>query len=195
VFQELANGSIGKDLTLRMLPDISLIQTRWQAQRRCNCTRSRAFTTAVSARRNKLGVESTPAFIRIAGDATRAYNEAALRYFLAVERKRAERSLKPLLLMLVALKQRPGARIALAPDTSAAIFSALGSCVREVDFVGWYRESTVAAVVLVPTGPASQTVRQELKARVLRALRAALSTADAARAEVRVVGLGRDSRM
>jgi hypothetical protein len=156
---------------------------------------SRFYHGSLYYMEKQVGVESTPAFIPIAGDVTRAYNEAAFRYFLAVERKRAERSLKPLLLMLVALKQRPGARIALAPDTSAAIFSALGSCVREVDFVGWYRESTVAAAVLAPTAPASKTVREELKARALRALRAALSTTDAARAEVRVVGLGRDSRM
>ena len=137
----------------------------------------------------------TPAFIRFAGDATRAYNEAAFRYFLDVERRRAERAHSPLFLMLVSLKQRPGGRMALTPTTSAAVFSALTSCVREVDFVGWYHEGLVAAAVLAPSGSPSDTVRHHLSARAHRALQHTLSTADAARAEVRVVGLGRTPRM
>jgi hypothetical protein len=142
-----------------------------------------------------VAVESTPAFVRFAGGARRAYNEAAFRYFLAVERKRAERALSPLLMMLISLKQRPGGRLAIAPDRSAAIFSALNSCVREVDVVGWYHENRVAAAVLTPTGPPSDAIRQRLSARALGALRTTLSTADAARAEVRVVGLGHSPSM
>ncbi len=145
---------------------------------------------------NQVAVESTPAFIRFAGDVTRAYNEAAFRYFLAIERKRAERARSSLLLMLVSLKQLSGARMALTPATSAGVFSALNSCVREVDFVGWYHEGLVAAAVLAPTGsPSHTTMRQKLSVRARRALQDTLSTADAARVEVRVVGLGRTPRM
>jgi hypothetical protein len=142
-----------------------------------------------------VAVESTPAFVRFAGGETRAYNEAAFRYFLAVERKRAERIHSPLMLMLVSLKRRPGSRLAITPDRSAAIFSALNSCVREVDFVGWYQENRVAAVVLAPTGSPSDAIRDSLSARALGALRTTLSIADAARAEVRVVGLGRTASL
>jgi hypothetical protein len=140
-------------------------------------------------------VESTPAFIQFGGEVCRAYNEVAFRYFLEIERKRAERSVRPLLLMLVTLRKPPHAPAVVPPEMFAKIFSVLGACVREVDFVGWYREGSVAAAVLAPSGPVSATVRHHLSARVLRALKERLSLDEAARVGVRVVTLGRSPRM
>jgi hypothetical protein len=142
-----------------------------------------------------VAVESTPAFIQFDGEVCRAYNEVAFRYFLEIERKRAERSVRPLLLMLVTLRKPPGATAAVPPEMFAKIFSVLVACVREVDFVGWYREGSVAAAVLAPSGPVSATVRHHLSARVLRALKERLSQDEAARVGVRVVTLGRSPRM
>ena len=76
------------------------------------------------------------------GQVGQAYNEAAFRHFLAVDRPRAERSQRFLYLVLVAVRQSPGRRAKLTDATAAALFRGLGASVREVDFVGWYREGT-----------------------------------------------------
>jgi hypothetical protein len=137
-----------------------------------------------------VAVESTPAYIQIDGETGNAYNEAAFRYFLALERKRAERAVRPLLLLLLKVRNQPAKRTGLAPTVSAGIFSALATCIREVDFSGWYREGVVAAAVIAPNGPTSDAVRRHLSARVVRALQQRLSAAEAARITVRVVELG-----
>ena len=143
---------------------------------------------------DRLAVESRPAYIRVNGEVSHAYNEAAFRYFLAIEKARAARSLRPLLLVLVKLrtpKNHPGVK----PHTSLALFAGLRACVREVDFVGWYRQDTVAAAVLAPTSTASQKVRHQLIARVVRILTQKLPADDTAGLEVRVVAIGRKRRM
>jgi hypothetical protein len=140
-------------------------------------------------------VESAPAFISINGQPSQAYNESAFRYFLEIERRRAERSVRPLLLLLVKLKSSGANNAATSPGTFTKIFSVLSASVREVDFIGWYREGVVAAAVLAPSGPVSETVRHHLSARVLRALRERLSPDEAAHVAVRVIALGRSQRM
>ena len=82
------------------------------------------------------------------GWAGKAYNEHAFRHFLTIERTRADQSACSFLLVLVSLKRHPGSNIRIAPSVSAALFSGLGLCVREVDFVGWFREDRVAGAVL-----------------------------------------------
>jgi hypothetical protein len=76
------------------------------------------------------------------------YNEVTFRHFLALERKRAEQAGRPLLLMLVSFSHLPQARGRMAPTLAARVFSGLGACVREVDFIGWYRDGQVAGAVL-----------------------------------------------
>ena len=78
----------------------------------------------------------------------RAYNEEAFRYFLNVERKRAEHSQRPFLLVLVSLKPRRGARTGISDTAAERVFSGLWMSVREVDFVGWLRTDRVAGAVL-----------------------------------------------
>jgi hypothetical protein len=82
------------------------------------------------------------------GTHAQAYPEEAFRHLLAVERRRAARSGRSLLLLLINVKPQQGtpARI---PDTIAStVFSALYLCVREVDLIGWLREERVAGAVL-----------------------------------------------
>jgi hypothetical protein len=76
-----------------------------------------------------------------------AYNEEAFLYFLEIERRRAELSGLQFLLLLIDLKKQPG----MSPRMNGAadkLFSALATCVRETDFIGWYHEGTVAGAVL-----------------------------------------------
>ena len=77
-----------------------------------------------------------------------AYNEHAFRYFLGIERNRAERSQRSSLLVLVNLKRESELSPQIAPSVAAKIFAGLSLCVREVDFVGWHRENRVAGAVL-----------------------------------------------
>ena len=76
-----------------------------------------------------------------------AYNEEAFRYLLLLERKRAERSGRPLVLLLVGLK-RDGLSVKLTPEMGRLLFSVLSVTLREVDFAGWYREDHVVGAVL-----------------------------------------------
>jgi hypothetical protein len=82
------------------------------------------------------------------GRLNQAYNEEAFRYFLAIERKRAERSRRSFFLLLVSLRKVPGMSGRIPPVVAARIFSGLWLCVREVDFIGWFREDLVAGAVL-----------------------------------------------
>lgn len=81
-----------------------------------------------------------------------AYNEEAFRYFLAIERKRSERSGRPFLLVLVDLKDQPGVSARVEPMVAPKIFAGLWLCIRESDFIGWYREERVAGAVLTELG-------------------------------------------
>ncbi len=109
--------------------------------------------------------------VALEGRLGQAYNEEAFRYFLAAERKRSERSGHPFLLLLVELKEEPGASLRIHPVMGAKIFSRLWACLRETDCVGWYREERIAGAVLTPLGDTPQLdVCQAVVQRVTAAL-------------------------
>ena len=117
----------------------------------------------------------------------RAYNEEAFQYFLAIERKRSERSGRPFLLLLVDLKEKPG--VSTRIDTAAAhkLFSGLWRCLRGTDFVGWYRaDHVVGAVVVESRGRNRAEVSRLVKERLMEALSGVLSTGVARRLRLRV---------
>ena len=126
------------------------------------------------------------------GHVRQAYNEEAFRYFLAVERARAERSHRFLYLALVAMRQGHGRRRAtLSGPTATALFRGLSTSVREVDFIGWYRESQVAAAVLAQGPQASDAAAAPLIAeRIAAELKKGLSAAESRHLRVRIVKLG-----
>jgi hypothetical protein len=134
-------------------------------------------------------VDSTPQFVRIGDEVLHAYNEVAFRYFLSLERKRAARSVRHLLLMLVKLRNR--ADIVAQPQAFATVFAALKTCTREVDVVGWYREGLVAAALFAANGPPAGTAREHVSARVLDRFRDALPVEIVAQLRTRIVSLRR----
>jgi hypothetical protein len=116
------------------------------------------------------------------------YTEQAFRHFLNVERVRASRSGRTFLLLLVSLRRCPvrGTRFESAP--AADLLEGLGMCVREVDFVGWYRDGHVAGAVLaqgldVPDPDASRRIVE----RVTSVLSDRMPRSVAERLRVRVV--------
>jgi len=136
-------------------------------------------------------LESIPAYSGFrGGQVGQPYNEAAFWHFLDVDRRRAERSTRSLLLVLVAVRQSAGRSAKLTDATAAALFRGLDACVREVDFVGWYWEGHVAAAVLPQGVKAAGEVTHLVAERVLRALKKLLPAEQSRNVRVRVVRLG-----
>jgi hypothetical protein len=125
------------------------------------------------------------------GAAGRAYNEAAFRHFLDIERKRAEHPAYSVLLVLVSRRLSPGRNATLHHADASALFSALGASVREADFVGWYRENRVAAAVLTYPSSTAPNVIGRVTGRVIRALET--HALDYRSIRVRAVSLGSKS--
>jgi hypothetical protein len=135
-------------------------------------------------------VESIPAYSEIPGGEVVVYNEAAFRHFLAVDRWRAARSRRFLLLVLVTVRQNARPRLELTESLATALFLALGACVREVDFVGWYREGHVVGAVLAQPGKTSIEVPRAIAQRMLGVLTNRLSADHSRNLRLRVVRLG-----
>jgi hypothetical protein len=106
----------------------------------------------------------------VSGAAGRAYNEAGFRHFLDIERRRAARSGHLLLLVLVGVRDRAGRSVSLPPVVASKVFSALGSSVREIDFVGWFKDGRIAAAALVQRATPTADVRQHIAGRVMKTL-------------------------
>ena len=118
------------------------------------------------------------------------YDEEAFQHFFSVERIRAQRSDRPLLLLLVGFR-RSTANDEVPPSVSLGLFTGLGLCVREIDFVGWYRKGRVAGAVLaqgveLPDREASDRII----ARVTRTVAEHLPHSVAKRLRVRIVRIG-----
>lgn len=130
-----------------------------------------------------------PGHIGIRG--TQAYNEAAFRWFLNADRIRARRLHRPLFLVLVAVNHQPGRAARLPEAMVSPVFRGLASSVREVDFVGWFREGYVAGALLVqgPRQPDPAAV-VHITERIKPALTSHVSASVARTLRVRVVRLG-----
>src|SRR5262249_19586654 len=118
-----------------------------------------------------------------------AYNEAAFRYFLVLDRRRAERARQSLLLVLVTLREARSGK--LSPTTATALFSALGDCVRATDFVGWYREGRIVAAVLAQSLTPTIEVRRRTTERIVQSMNKRLMPNQMKLLRIRVICLGR----
>jgi hypothetical protein len=119
-----------------------------------------------------------------------AYNEEAFRYFLDVERKRAARARRPVVLVLLDLRQlsRDGAPV--DPLLASKLFAGLWLCLRETDVVGWFREDRIAGAVLSQLDSvAGPDVPSATRHRVRLAIGNGLPTHIAQRLRVRVYQL------
>jgi hypothetical protein len=118
---------------------------------------------------------------------THAYNEEAFRYLLGVERKRAERSDRSFLLVLVELTDGRGRGVAIDPPLARPLFAGLGRALREADHIGWYRAQRIAGVVVSAPGAVSQELVSSLVAeRIARTLRECLPSHVTRHLQVRV---------
>jgi hypothetical protein len=115
------------------------------------------------------------------------YNEEAFRYFLQVERKRASRSNSRFLLLLVDLKRDAHQSASFEEATIVKLFGAMLPCLRETDFIGWYRQGRVASAVLTQVGETPGVEVSNLVAhRVREALGQNLPSSLSVRLQVRV---------
>jgi hypothetical protein len=135
--------------------------------------------------------ESVPAYSEAPGGyALQIYNEAAFRHFLTIERRRAKRSMRPFLMVLVTIRWGDGSLAKLAGGTAVSLFGGLRASVREVDVLGWYREDFIAAAVLAQGPGASGAASSHVTERLLTELRTRLSPDQAMNVRVRTVRLG-----
>jgi hypothetical protein len=118
-----------------------------------------------------------------------AYSENAFRYFLDIERKRAELSNRPLLLLLIDVLD-DGTRGRSRHDSADLVLAALSGSLRDTDLVGWYHEGRVLGAVLTQRGdtPVADASSQVIE-RVNRALALRLPADIRARLQVRVFEL------
>jgi hypothetical protein len=122
-----------------------------------------------------------------------AYDEQAFRHFLVLERERASVGGRKCLLLLVSLKRHPERDTRqMSRHVGSAVLAGLEECVREVDFIGWYRERHVAGAVLtqgieVP----DDRMRGVIADRVRRTLARRLPGNVASRLRVRILPLGK----
>jgi hypothetical protein len=133
-------------------------------------------------------LESLPAYSEFAsGPGSQAYNETTFRHFLAIERRRAECSMRSALLILVTIRRTPNT---LPDGTAAAIFRGLGDSIREVDFAGWFRQGRVVGALLAQsTSTATDHARQLLADRVMQTLKHLLPADQSKLLSVRVIRL------
>jgi hypothetical protein len=143
-----------------------------------------------------MAIESIPApsGFRV-GSSGQAYNEAAFRYFLDADRRRVDRSERSIVLVLVSVRREPGRSAHLNAAAASALFAGLAASVREVDFVGWYREGRLAGAVLPQPPGAPRELRDVIAKRILTSLGKFMPAEDARHLHVRVVHLdGKEQR-
>jgi hypothetical protein len=126
-----------------------------------------------------------------------AYNEEAFQYFLEIERKRSELSNRPFLLMLIEFtKQSVGSTTEIDAVSAGKLFSLLSACLRETDFVGWYREGRIAGAVLTQHGePERDDLSEIVRRRVDEALTRQFPPDRMRRLQVRVYQLSPHSTL
>ena len=143
-----------------------------------------------------MAIESIPApsAFRV-GSAGHAYNETAFRYFLNADRQRVHRSERSLILLLVSVRQQPGRSAPLNDPAASALFAGLAASVREVDFIGWYRQGRVAGAVLPQLPGAPRELRDVIAKRIVTSLKKFVPAEVARHLHVRVVHLdGKEQR-
>jgi hypothetical protein len=126
--------------------------------------------------------------VALDGGQGKAHNEEAFRYLLAVERKRASRWRRSFLLLLIRLKKQPGDSGRIPPAVAARIFAGLWLGVRDVDFIGWFREERVIGAVLMQGARSPETeVASRVGQRITETLCRIVTKDIACRLHVRVL--------
>jgi lipopolysaccharide/colanic/teichoic acid biosynthesis glycosyltransferase len=107
-------------------------------------------------------------------------SESTFLHALSLERKRAERSRRPFVLMLLDPGEPPrtnGSGPVLDPTVSA-----LFSAIRETDVAGWYKDHSLLGVIFAELGPADmKAILAALQTKVTAALRSRLNAEELSR--------------
>ena len=136
-------------------------------------------------------LESIPDYSGFPGGSTGPiYNEAAFKYFLDVDRARLRRSQRSIVLVLASIRRQAGRAVHLTDASAVPLLEGLTGSVREVDFVGWYRQNSVAGAVLPQAGVAADHERRLISSRITASLQKSLPRDVAAHLHLRVVCLG-----
>jgi exopolysaccharide biosynthesis polyprenyl glycosylphosphotransferase len=109
-------------------------------------------------------------------------SEALFRGVLVRERKRADRSNQPLVLVLLALKGGSGAESA---PIWRSVVDALAASRRETDIMGWFEHGSAVGLIL-PEAPEADAFPQEVNQRVRRELARRLDAQTAGRVAVKL---------
>lgn len=123
------------------------------------------------------------------GSIGQAYNEAAFRYFLDVDRTRLQHSERSLVLALVSLRREAGRSAPIGDASAETLFAAIAGCVREVDFIGWYRQDRIIGAVLPQGDRAFVEGRSLISDRLVASLKPCLPADMAQHLHVRVLRL------
>jgi len=110
-----------------------------------------------------------PGFSRVLGHQEGIFQQEPFHRMLTFERRRAERSRKPFVLMLLDAQAVLGSGngTALVERFTSAVFDAT----RETDLVGWYKESTILAVIFTEVRlDGTHPVTEVLQSKVVKAL-------------------------
>jgi len=104
-----------------------------------------------------------------------ALTEEAFQHLLSIEFKRSERARRSFLLLLLDLEERTGTHSEIPPHVAVTLFSGLAHCLRETDFVGWYRQGRVIGAVLtqsrnVRSSEVSHAIVQKVREALLGSL-------------------------
>jgi len=147
--------------------------------------------TAVGVEGAFIGVDPRPQSDRCScgfdiEGAQHVYNEEAFRYFLEIERIRSERSGHPFLLLLVDLRATAKGGSEIDERSSVELFAALGRCLRDTDFIGWYRAGSTVGAVLTQHSACGTDPQVAVTRRLTRTLRETLPSGLAGRIHVRV---------
>jgi len=115
------------------------------------------------------------------------YDEKSFRYLLESESKRSERSSYFCQILLV-YRIDPQGRIAKMDSPVAKfVMAALSQCLRETDYIGWYRQALVAGGVLtIVRRDAGTELFSRLQRNLAASLRVQLGAEEVSRLEIRM---------
>lgn len=124
-------------------------------------------------------------YIVSSDDGTAIPSERQFGEQLCLERRRAERSRKPFLLMLIDLQKHSGGDG--VAHVIHRVWSSVCTASRDSDIRGWYREETVLGVIFVEINPDSPVSAIEvIHAKVLAALSQCLNSEELGRLTIRL---------
>jgi hypothetical protein len=103
----------------------------------------------------------------VSGGSAYFFDEADFNEMLSLERKRSQRSLRPLMLMRLDLS---GVREPSIADVRRKLVRALASGIRDTDICGWCKRGSIVGIVFTELKSAASDVREVLFGRVMAML-------------------------